>query len=143
VKTETGQIEAAADMKSEMISEQVNSMDGNDIPQKFQDEVLSDLAGKLASRVVDSVNPVKVANFSGDTVYLARANLPSGNRYEIVKLGEEIRDPDTNALLGQTEERIAIIEVTAGLQKMSKAAVSEWIVEDKVIPKGSICRRVD
>jgi len=143
VKTETGKIEAAADLKSEMTSDQINPLDGNDIPQKFQDEVFSDLAAKLASRIVDSVNPIKVANFSGDTVYLARASLPAGNRYEIVKLGEEIRDPDTNDLLGQTEERIAIVQVTAGLQKMSKATVSEWIVEEKVIPKGSICRRID
>lgn len=140
VKTETGLIEAAADMQAEKSTKQVNPTGGTDIPQKFQDEVYSDLAQKLASRIVNTLNPIKVASYSGDTVYLARASLPQGNRYEVVKLGEEIRDPDTNELLGQTEERIAIVEVTAGLKKMSKAKVNEWVVENKAIPKGSICR---
>lgn len=156
VKTETGQIEAAADLQAEkrMVKNettpvginkkqiQINSDVGKDLPQKFQDEVYSDLARKLASKIVNTLNPIKVANFSGDTVYLARGALPKGNRYEVVKLGEEIRDPDTNELLGQTEDRIAIIQVTAGLKSMSKAEVSEWIVEDKIIPKGSICRPI-
>lgn len=157
MRTETGQIEAAADLQAEKKQiknettpvaveknqTQINKDVGNVLPQKFQDEVYSELAEKLAARIVNTLNPIKVANFSGDTVYLARGALPKGDSYEVVKLGEEIRDPDTNELLGQTEDRIAIIQVTAGLKSMSKATVSEWIVEDKTIPKGSICRPKD
>ena len=157
MRTETGQIEAAADLQAEkkMVKNettpilldknqiQINKDVGKSLPQKFQDEVYSDLARKLASRIINTLNPIKVANFSGDTVYLARGALPKGNSYEVVKLGEEIRDPDTNELLGQTEDRIAIIQVTAGLKSMSKAKVSEWIAEDKTIPKGSICRSIN
>ncbi len=144
VNTETGQIEAAADLQAEKSTKLVNPSDTSaTIPQQFQDEIYSDLANKLASNVVNTLSPIKVANFSGDTVYLARAKLPKGSRYEVVKLGEEIRDPDSGELLGQTEEQIAIIQVTAGLKSMSKAKVDEWIVSEKTIPKGSICRQLE
>ena len=157
IRTETGQIEAAADLQAEKKKiqnqtgpvaagnnqRQINADVGKLLPQKFQDDVYSELAKKLASRIVNTLNPIKVANFSGDTVYLARGALSKGNTYEVVKLGDAIRDPDTNELLGQTEDRIAIIQVTAGLKSMSKAKVNEWIVEDKAIPKGSICRKVN
>lgn len=144
VNTETGEIEAAADLQAEKSTKLINPNDSSaTISQKFQDEVYTDLANKLATNIVNTLNPIKVATFSGDTVYLARANLAKGSRYEVVKLGEEIRDPDTGELLGQTEEQIAIIHVTAGLKNMSKAKVDEWISSEKAIPKGSICRPLE
>jgi len=145
VKTETGKIEVAGDLQAEKTSKQLNPV-GSDtsIPQKFQDEVYSDLANKLASHILNALAPVKVATYAGNTVYLARAGLAKGSRYEVIKLGELIRHPDDpTKIIGNTEELIAIIQVTDGLKNMSKAFVEEWRGTDQTIPEGAICRPLD
>ncbi|WP_447962500.1 CsgG/HfaB family protein [Nitrospira sp. Ecomares 2.1] len=145
VKTETGKIEVAGDMQAEKTLKQLNPV-GSDtsIPQKFQDEVYSDLANKLASHIINTLVPIKVATYSGNTVYLARAGLTKGSRYEVIKLGEPIRHPDDpTKILGNTEEVIAIIQVTDGLKEMSKGFVEEWRGPEQSIPEGAICRSVE
>ncbi|GJL65518.1 MAG: hypothetical protein NPIRA05_04890 [Nitrospirales bacterium] len=145
VKTETGEIEAAADVQAEKQERKINP-EGSlaEMPQKFQDDVLTELANKLTSNVINTLVPIKVATYAGETVYLARAGLTTGSRFEVVKLGEAITHPDDpQKILGYTEESLAIISVTDGLTGMSKAQVDEWISAERSIPKGSICRPLE
>jgi len=51
--------------------------------------------------------------------------------YEVLHSGE---------IIGQTETRLAIVKVTQGLGKLSKAELVNWVTEDKTIPEGSLCR---
>ncbi len=144
VETETGEIVAAEDLQVSRSSEQLNPADtSRSIPASFYRSVLNDLAGKLSSRLVTVISPIKVAQQEGDTVYLARSRLEAGERLEIVKLGEEIVDPDSGEVLGKTEDRVAVVEVTEGLSSMSKAQVVEWRAEEQRIPSGSIARPMD
>jgi len=145
VNTESGQVEAAADLQAEQTTREINpERNLKDMPQKFQDQVFSDLADKLASNIVNTLVPVKVAMAKGDTVYLARAGLTKDVRCEIVDLGDPIPHPDDpSIILGYMEESIAIVRVTDGLKNMSKAQVEEWLSADQTIPKGSICRPIE
>ncbi len=144
VETETGEIVAAEDLQVSRSSEQLNPADtSRSIPAGFYRSVLNDLAGKLSSRLVTVISPIQVAKQEGDTVYLARSRLDTGERLEIVELGEEIVDPDSGEVLGKTEHPVAVVEVTEGLANMSKAQIVEWQAEEQRIPAGSIARPTD
>lgn len=141
VNSETGEVEAAADMEARNTSKQTNPGDSSrNIPQAFMDDVFTELADKLSRKVVNTLNPIQVAKQNGDTVYLARAGLSEGDRYRVVKLGEPIKDPNSGEVIGRTSKDVAIIEVIGTMQSVSKARVTEWMVSQEDIPAGSICR---
>ncbi len=144
VETETGEVIAAEDLQASRSSEQLNPADtSRTIPAAFYRSVLDDLAGQLSARLVAAISPIKVATQQGDTVYLTRPRLDAGQRLEVVRLGEEIVDPDSGEVLGKTEQRVAVIEVTEGLADLSKARVVEWQAEAERIPSGSVARPME
>ncbi len=71
----------------------------------------------------------KVAKVSGDTVYLnvgEAQGVRVGDRFEIRRLGEVIRDPDTGEVLGGDEMKVGVVEVTKVLgAKLATARVVE------------------
>lgn len=142
VNAETGQIVAAVSLQAEESVKQMNRS-GKDykLPQKFQNKIISDLAEIIVDRLLTSINPIKVAQLTGNIAYLNRGNLKPGTQYTIVKLGNPILDPDNpGEILGQEESPVAIIEVTSGMSKMSKAIVIKWLRDKHEVPSGSICR---
>lgn len=144
VNAETGQIVAAASLQAEDAVKEMNRGEKNyKLPQKFQNQVINNLAELIVDKLLTSINPVKVAQLSGSIVYLNRGNLKPNTQFTIVKLGEPILDPDNpKVVLGQEETPIAIIEVTSGMAKMSKAKVIKWLSDEHEVPKGSICRQI-
>ena len=143
VNTETGQIDAAASLQAERSDKEMNPGDeSHSISQKFQHQVYDALVEKIAAHMTSAINPIKVAKLSGDTAYLSRGKLKAGSTYKVVKLGEVIKHPDSGEVIGQTETPVAHIEVTAGLNQMSKATVTEWLSDEQSMPSGSICRPV-
>jgi curli biogenesis system outer membrane secretion channel CsgG len=140
VSSETGKVETASSLSAKRTKKDVNRGGGGGVPPDFEREVVQELARKVAQRVVNTLRPIKVAAVDGETVYLNRGGLERGAPFDVVKLGEVIRDPETGEVLGQTEQRVARIKVTAGLKKMSKAELVEWVGESREIPDGSICR---
>ena len=95
---------------------------------------------RLVARVIDTLFPIKVAYFSNNIVYMNRGGLEEGTEYEVLILGEVIRDPDSGEILGQAEAKLAIVKVTKGLEKLSQAEIVESFTTDKNIPSGSLCR---
>jgi hypothetical protein len=144
VETKTGQVLAARSQKVKRLRTETAYTEADaGLLVDFQHEVCDELVQRLVADAIDTLFPIKVAMVSKNTVYLNRADLVPGTKYEVVKLGDiRIHDPDTGEDLGQTEVRLATITVTQGLDKSSKAEVSKWFVEDKDIPKGSLCRLV-
>lgn len=144
VKAETGVVEASAERQAKN-RKSGSGRAGQDVSMTrgFQQETYSKLAGLLATDLLNTLNPLKVARQSGDQVYLARAGLHEGLRCEVSSAGETITDPDTGEVLGTTRETVALVEVTDGLDKMSVARVVEWKREDQTIEPGAACRPVD
>ncbi len=141
VETETGKILAAKGQRAKRVEAEVNSSNSdNAIPVEFQHETYDELVRRLVASTIDTLFPIKIASFSEGVAYLNRGDLEPGAKYEIVKLGDIIRDPDTGEVLGQTESRVALAVVTQGLGRLSKAEVTEWFVSDKSIPDGALCR---
>ena len=141
VQTETGKIIAANSKKVKKSKKENNPSDTEDkVPVEFQHEVYDQLVDELVNSIINTLFPIKVAAFSDGVVYINRGDLKEGSKYRIMKLGEVICDPDTGEVLGQTETKLAVVEVTKGLKKLSKANVLEWLTEDESIPEGAVCR---
>jgi len=140
--SETGEIETAKTLK--VTGKKKVREDEEFLMSEFQNRTYNKLVGKIASRTMNTLFPIKVAEFTDGTAYLNRGNLKQGTIYEVVKLGEKIEDPATGKILGRSETRIARIQITGPRSSMSKASVIEWYVSGKkAIPTGSICRPVD
>jgi curli biogenesis system outer membrane secretion channel CsgG len=107
-------------------------------------ELQSTVANELVSGVLDGVYPIKVISVKDEVVYVSRGEegLKVNDILQVVLRGHEIRDPDTNALLGYEETELARIQVTEATERMSKAKVLSWKAEDKTIPAGAFCKRV-
>lgn len=141
VDTETGKIIAAKSEKVKKIKRETNpASGGSNISVEFQHEVYDELVRRLVARVIDTLFPIKVAYFSNNVVYMNRGGIKEGTRYEVVKVGEMIRDPDSGEILGQAETKLAIVKVTRGLEKLSQAEILQWLTTEKDIPSGSLCR---
>ncbi|OHB73401.1 MAG: hypothetical protein A2Z25_01320 [Planctomycetes bacterium RBG_16_55_9] len=141
VDTETGKIVCAKSEKVKSIKRETNPPSGgNDISIEFQHELYDELVQRLVARVIDTLFPIKVAYFSNNIVYMNRGGLKEGTKYEVVILGEEIRDPDSGEVLGQAESKLAIVQVTRALEKLSQAEIIESFTTEKTIPSGSLCR---
>ena len=146
VITESGQIEAAEDIEASRRDKVLNpANEDKTVPANFQRKTLNELSKKISNRLVSAINPIKVASQDDDTIYLTRSRMKEGQTLEVVKLGEKITAPDSGKVIGRKEERIAIIDVIAGLNNMSKAKVKKWLSsgsETKIIPKGSVARPI-
>lgn len=142
VETETGHIKAAKEIRGHKSVKHTNpeSMHRT-VPDSFKQNAYSLLAQKMAHRIIDTLSPIQVAKQTSDIVYLTRAGMEVGEQYQVVRLGEEIHDPDNpEKVLGRTETKVADIRVIDGLNSMSKAKVIEWHVTNKDIPPGSVAR---
>ncbi len=143
VEAETGRIITAETKKVVGIAKELNPPERvRELPAEFQHEVYDKLVEQLVDSVLDALFPIKVAAFTDNVAYLNRGGLEPGALYLVVEPGQIIADPDTGEILGQTETRIATLQVTEGLQKLSKAEVTSWEAGQTTIAKGAVCRRL-
>jgi hypothetical protein len=110
---------------------------------KLLDDVQRALCDSLTVKTIDGVYPVKVISWKDGIAYLNRGEgggLRAGDVFEVFSLGEELRDPDTGAVLGSEEKKIGALQVSSVEAKFTKA-VPVAGTDIANIPKGSICRR--
>ena len=91
------------------------NMDPN---QTISDLYLNDICSKLSKNVVikllDSLFPARIVDESDGVFYINRgfeSQLKEGDEFEVYSKGREIRDPDTNAVLGHREQIIGKIKI--------------------------------
>ena len=99
------------------------------------------VAKSIANVLVTNIFPVKVVTINNDNVVFLNYGssiLSKGDNLKISSLGEEIIDPDTGIVLGNTEKEIGIIKVTEVTNKFSKAEVIRGEASD--IVAGQIAR---
>lgn len=143
VNAETGEVAASADLSVEKSESETNpDASTQRVSRTFQEEAWGELAGRMATRLLDALNPVRVARQSGDQVYLARGNMTSGSFCKVVTEGETVRDPDTGEVLGSTEQEQALLKVVKGMEKLSVARVQKWLGDSESLEEGARCRAV-
>lgn len=98
------------------------------------------LAERIANHVADVIFPIKVLAKNGNEVTINRgegAGVKTGDPFNVFALGQEMKDPDTGAVLGREEVKVGRVAITEVDPLFSKAT----ILEDTGIDKGAILRR--
>lgn len=91
----------------------VTSSSGSE-SDKFILELATEMADRVANRVVDVLYPARVIAVTGDQVTINRGDgtgIEEGQMWEIFALGEKLIDPDTGESLGQEEISIGRVEI--------------------------------
>jgi curli biogenesis system outer membrane secretion channel CsgG len=71
VNAETGEVEASTDLSVDKSETETNpGSSSHRVTESFQQHAYDELAGRMATRLLDALNPVRVARQSGDQVYL-------------------------------------------------------------------------
>lgn len=148
IDAETGKVVLADTCTEKTSKSKVLSKDSKEAADSEVAGMMSDLqratVNQLVYSVMDGTYPVKVVSFKDGIVWLNRGQdgMKKDDVFRVVILGEELRDPDTNAVLGHEETEIARVQVIETQAKMSKAKVISWKSETKEIEKGTICKRI-
>jgi hypothetical protein len=76
-------------------------------------EMMDSLAGQIGGAVVAEIFPVTVVSMTGDQVVLSQGgeSLQSGQHWQAVLLGDELKDPQTGRSLGRHEIPLGTIRV--------------------------------
>jgi curli biogenesis system outer membrane secretion channel CsgG len=97
---------------------------GEGVPQTNATELFRSAADQVASGLVTTVYPIKVAAVQGDdsmTLNYGMGTLQVGDFVTVFRPGEVVIDPDTGKPLGSSEEFLGIAQVTDVQTSFSKA----------------------
>ena len=106
-----------------------------------ENSIADSLGRAMADRALETIYPFKVTALnSPDEVILNRGgdDLSAGQRFDLCNPGEELKDPSTGESLGVAERKVATVEITRVLPKVSYAKV---ISKTEDIMVEAICRK--
>jgi curli biogenesis system outer membrane secretion channel CsgG len=118
---ETGQIKYVKRIDEK---KKAGTVCGEGVPQVNATELFRSAADKVATGLVTSVYPIKVANAQVDgTVMLnyGEGTVKLGDYLTIFRAGEAVIDPDTGRTIGSSEQRVGIVQITDVQSGFSKA----------------------
>lgn len=103
------------------------------------DTMMGALSGQIGASVVTSIFPVSVVSLQGDQVILSQGGdlLSPGQRYQAVRLGEELRDPQTGHSLGRSEFACCTIRIDRVAAQTSYGTIEDGATVTDFTP-GSI-----
>jgi len=78
-------------------------------------------------RTLEAIYPVRLLEVTDGKVVLNRGEgaISVGDEFEVYSLGKAYKDPDTGEILGQSEEKVAVIKVNRVAPKFSEAEILE------------------
>lgn len=86
-------------------------------------ELVDSLSGQMVSAIITKIFPISVVAMQGDTAVLSQGGdaVSVGQRYQLVKLGDEIKDPQTGRSLGRMDSPCCTIVIERVADKMAYA----------------------
>jgi len=127
-----------ADVKKLVEKWEVEEIDYDEL----KDRLLEKAARLVVEDMLEQTYPVRVAVAEPNRLILDQGagRVNPGDIYTLVASVQEVRDPQTNELLGQAETSLAKIQIKQVLPRFSYAAVVEGQAE--AVRVGQICRFV-
>ena len=103
---------------SDSFDHQLASADPSTMPRvidgaNMAGEMMNSLSGQIGGAVVSEIFPVTVIALTGDQVVLSQGgeSLQTGQRWQAVYLGEELKDPQTGRSLGRNEIPVGTVRI--------------------------------
>jgi len=118
---ETGQIKYVKRLDEK---KKAGTICGEGVPQVNATELFRSAADKVATGLVTTVYPMKVANAQSDGTLMlnyGEGSVKLNDLVAIFRTGEAVIDPDTGKQLGSSEQRIGVVQITDVQSSFSKA----------------------
>lgn len=111
-------------------------------PSLFVDKLKETMIKQLATRISETIWPIKIAKLYGGYAYLDRGqggNLQRGMKIGVFIPTRPITDPNTGEVVSNTEYLVGELKVTEILPKVTKAQIIKYTMP---IEPGFICRTI-
>ncbi|AWH31823.1 MULTISPECIES: CsgG/HfaB family protein [Stenotrophomonas] len=91
--------------------------------------MMESLSGQIGTTIVTTLFPVSVVSVDGDQVVLSQGGetLQAGQRWQAVRLGEELKDPQTGRSLGRSEHPCCTIRVDRVAAQTSYGTIEDGV----------------
>lgn len=91
--------------------------------------MMESLSGQIGTTIVTTLFPVSVVSVDGDQVVLSQGgeSLQAGQRWQAVRLGEELKDPQTGRSLGRSEHPCCTIRIDRVAAQTSYGTIEEGV----------------
>lgn len=112
---------------------QTSSICGEELPQADTSALMRSAADKVASGLITSVFPIKVADVADDgviTLNYGEGSVRMGDFLTVFEPGKALVDPDTGAPMGTSERRVGIVQVIDVQTRFSRAKAVAGFVTD-------------
>jgi hypothetical protein len=85
--------------------------------------MILDAVSKIGDDILFAIYPLKVEKINGDTIYIGQggSQINVGDKYDVFRLGEEVKDSYTGESLGKIEEHVGTATIISRTSKMSSA----------------------
>ena len=106
---------------------------------QIKDAFLDLAVHQVIDDVLNDLSPVRVALAGGEIILDQGGDrMKTGHLYEVFAGGQAVRDPQTGEALGQTENKVATVEIVRVLPKFCYAALVEG--QAGAVQAGQLCR---
>lgn len=138
----TGEVVLSDSFEHKLASADPSTMprliDGKNMAAQMMDA----LSGQIGQAIVTQIFPVSVVSLTGDQAVLSQGgeSLQVGQRWQAVRLGDELKDPQTGRSLGRNEIPFGTIRVDRVSTQTSYGTVEEGAAAlgDKAFKPGAI-----
>jgi curli biogenesis system outer membrane secretion channel CsgG len=91
--------------------------------------MMDSLSGQIGTAIVTGIFPISVVSLNGDQVVLSQGgqSLQPGQRWQAVRLGEELADPQTGRSLGRDERPCCTIRIDRVAAQTSYGTIEDGV----------------
>ncbi len=101
---------------------------------------------EIGSKILNAIYPLRIEKINGNLAYIGQGGLEIevGEKYNIIELGDKIKDTYTNEYIGREEINVGILKITDVGQKLSTAEIikQNYIIEENFEPKRYIIKLI-
>jgi hypothetical protein len=95
---------------------------------------LDDAAAVLAARMTSAIYPIEIVRVEGSRLFINRGEgaVVAGERFQVMALGAELRDPQSGESLGEAETPVATAEIAEVSPKFATANLLDGLLRPGV-----------
>lgn len=125
INATTGQIELSDTVEISLPATAPTTLGSTINAAKISADLAAQVAAETSDAVIMRLFPLTVVAVDGNDVVLSQGGrmIAVGDVYDVVLRGKEIKDPQTDRVIGRVEKRCCVIEVTRVTPELSYATV--------------------
>lgn len=140
VNVATKQVMISDTLQGEAPSVEATTMGSGINSSQVLQEMENDIVSEIVSSILSHTFPITVVSRDGNTVVLSQGgkSVKAGNRYSMVLMGKEIKDPQTGESLGRVESLCCEVVIDKVANKLTYGHLENVNVSLENLPEGAL-----